>query len=297
MFSVLCLSLFLINQRRDILLKSHFRLLVVLTVLTWLHQVQGQYIFNHITADKGMPSNAVRTILRDDAGFIWIGTSNGLCRFDGSEYVWFRHDPSDATTICDNEIKTIMQDHEGRIWVGTGRGISTFLPSEGKFSHYHQTSTDKNAPSREKIKYLFEDQFHNIIIGPDALGIDMFDRETGVFTNYLPSEQVAAKPARFVNTLICYEPDPHDSAVIWFGSQLGVLQFNVVSKTWKHIPLQKENAENPSLFTTKENLIRAITVDKNGKLWLGTWGGGLCLLDPATEMFINTRIIPLFRLN
>jgi sensor histidine kinase YesM len=179
----------------------------------------------------------------------------------------------------------MIEDHKGRIWVGTGRGISTFVPAEGKFNHYHQTSTDQNAPSREKIKYLFEDKFHNIIIGPDALGIDMFDRETGVFTNYLPSEQVAAKPARFVNTLICYEPDPHDSAVVWFGSQLGVLQFNVISKTWKHILLKKENAEDPSLFTTKENLVRGIAVDKDGLLWLGTWGGGLCLLDPVTGKF------------
>ncbi|MBN2172597.1 MAG: histidine kinase [Bacteroidales bacterium] len=247
--------------------------------------LHSQYIFNTITADKGLPSNAVRTMLQDDAGFMWIGTGNGLCRFDGTEYVWFRHDPSDSTSICDNEVKTIMQDHEGRIWIGTGRGISNFMPSEGKFSHYHQTSPDKNAPSREKIKYLLEDQFHNIIIGPDAMGIDMYDRKTGVFTNYLPSEQIDAKPARFVNTLICYEPDPHDSTVIWFGSQLGVLQLNVLSKTWKHIPLKKENAENPSLFTTKENLVRGIAVDKDGKLWLGTWGSGLCLLDPNTGRF------------
>ncbi|MCB0806316.1 MAG: hypothetical protein KDC05_10995, partial [Bacteroidales bacterium] len=159
-------------------MKSHFRLWVVLMVLTWLNQVQGQYIFNQLTADKGLPASAVRTILRDDTGFIWIGTSNGLCRFDGTEYVWFRHDPSDTTSICDNDIKTMIQDHEGRIWVGTGRGISTFLPTEGKFSHFLQTPKDKNAPSREKIKYLFEDKFHNIIIGPDAMGIDMFDQKT-----------------------------------------------------------------------------------------------------------------------
>ena len=266
-------------------MKSNGKIVLLIIFLCWLDILHSQYIFNNITADKGLPSNAVRTMLQDDAGFIWIGTSNGLCRFDGSEYVWFRHDPADSASICDNDIKSIIQDHEGRFWIGTGRGISTFVAAEGKFSHYHQTSTDKNAPSREKIKYLFEDKFHHIIIGPDALGIDMFDRETGVFTNYLPSEQVAAKPARFINTLICYEPDPLDSAVVWFGSQLGVLQFNVINKSWKHIPLLKENAENPSLFTTKENLVRGIAVDNDGNLWLGTWGGGLCKLDPNTGKF------------
>jgi ligand-binding sensor domain-containing protein len=262
-----------------------FRLLVLLLIFIGLKEPQCQYIFNHITAEKGLPSSAVRCILSDDTGFIWIGTSNGLCRFDGMEYIWYRHDPSDSTSICDNDIKTIIQDNEGRIWAGTGRGISTFLPSEGKFSHFHQTSADENAPSREKIKYLFEDSFHNIIVGPDAMGIDIFDRKTGIFTNYLPSDQVEAKPARFVNTLICYEPDPFDSAVIWFGSQLGVLKLDTRSKSWEHIPLLKENAENPSLFTTKENLVRGIAIDQDGRLWLGTWGGGLCLMDPNTGKF------------
>jgi sensor histidine kinase YesM len=227
----------------------------------------------------------VRAIMKDDFGFVWIGTSNGLCRFDGSEYTWFRHDPSDTNTICDNDIKSLLQDHEGRIWVGTGRGISSFIPGKTNFTHYNEAPDNKNTPSSGKIKYLFEDKYHHLIVGYDALGIDLFDRNSNTFTNYLPSDQIFASPSRFINTLICYEPDPYDSTLIWFGSQLGVLQFNVISKTWKHFPLKKENAENQSMFTTKENLIRGITVNRDGKLWLGTWGSGLCLFDPETEKF------------
>ncbi len=250
-----------------------------------INVIRCQYIFNSLNIENGLPSNEVKGILKDNDGFVWIGTTNGLCRFDGSEILTLRHDASNPNSICDNDIKTIIQDHENRLWVGTGRGISSFMPGEAKYTHYSHNPQDSASLSKDKIKYLFEDRLGNIIAGPDAFGIDIFDRKTGKFSSYLPSSQIKAEPSRFINTLICYQVDPVEPNIIWFGSQLGVLKFDINEKSWRHIPLYKENANNPSLFTSKENAIRDLLVDNNGKLWLGTWGGGLCHLDPVTGKF------------
>lgn len=244
-----------------------------------------QYIFHNLTEEKGLPSNETRSVLKDREGFIWIGTRNGLCRFDGSEILTYRYHASDSNSICDNDVKTLIQDHTGILWIGTGRGVNTLNPETGMFRHYYHEPEDTGSLSKNKIKYLFEDAEGNIVIAPDAFGIDIFDRNTQGFTNHLPSSQISAEPSRFLNTLMSWEQDPIDSSIIWFGSQLGVLKFDIHTAIWQHIPLVVQNASDPALFTSKENLIRDILVDDNGKLWLATWGGGLCHMDPTTGKF------------
>ncbi|MBN1339386.1 MAG: histidine kinase [Bacteroidales bacterium] len=258
---------------------------------------RSQYIFNTLNQEKGLSSSEVRCVIKDGDGFIWIGTKNGLCRFDGSEIITYRHNPSDTGSICDNDIKGIIRDHTGKFWIGTGRGVNTLDPETDVFRHYFHQPGDTGSLSRNKIKYLFENSEGNIVIAPDAYGIDIYDRKTGKFENHLPSKQIDASPSRFLNTLMGYEEDPSDSSIIWFGSQLGVLKFDITTREWKHIQLSIHNSSDPALFTFKENLVRDILVDDDGKLWLATWGGGLCHLDPSSGKFDLYKYEPLLPVN
>jgi ligand-binding sensor domain-containing protein len=265
----------------------------ILTMLIWLWAgsfftvipVHGQYIFNVLNREKGLPSDEVSSVMKDADGFIWAGTRNGLCRFDGSEIHLLRHNPSDSNSICDNDVTSILQDREGRIWVATGRGISTFMPGEKHFRHYFAKPGDSTSLTKNKVKYLLESRSGHIIIGTDAYGIDIYDPKSRTFTNHLPSEQITVEQPRFINTLICAGPDPGNSHLVWFGSQLGLLRFNILTSEWQHFPLLVQNASDPGLFTSRENIIRALLADDSGKLWLGTWGGGLCHFDPETGRF------------
>lgn len=272
-------------------------LFVIILAVSLPGEGNSQYIFNNLTQEKGLPSNEIRSVVKDREGFVWIGTKNGLCRFDGSEIINYRHNPSDSSSICDNDIKSAILDHTGNIWIGTGKGLSLLEPETGKFHHYFHQPGDSGSLSRNKIKYLFENADGNIVIGPDAAGIDIMDHETGKFKNHLPSTQIEATPSRFLNTLMGYEMDPSDSTVIWFGSQLGVLKLNTKTGEWQHIQLTVNNASVPALFTSKENLVRDILVDDTGKIWLATWGGGLCHLDPITGRFDKYIYEPLMPVN
>ncbi|HQV30653.1 MAG TPA: two-component regulator propeller domain-containing protein [Calditrichia bacterium] len=77
-------------------------------------------VFERITIDQGLPTNYVNTIAQDKRGFMWFGTRNGLCRYDGREMRTYFHLPEDSTTLLANEIQFIFPDSRGRLWVAAG---------------------------------------------------------------------------------------------------------------------------------------------------------------------------------
>jgi len=66
----------------------------------------------------------VLKIFQDTKGFIWFGTRNGLNRYDGSEFVIYKHDPKDSLTLSDNHIWSLAEDNDRNLWVGTARGLN-----------------------------------------------------------------------------------------------------------------------------------------------------------------------------
>jgi ligand-binding sensor domain-containing protein len=245
----------------------------------------GQYLFQNLNEEKGLPSNQINCMMKDQAGFIWLGTKNGLCSFDGHEVTLFRHDPLDPNSVCDDDIKSIYKDCNGLIWIGTVRGISTYDPVMKRFTGYFHDPSDQMTLSNDKIQFITGNDSGFIFIATDANGLDIFDPGSGTFSNLLPSEQTQTKPARFVNTFIGYAHDPENSNITWFGTQAGILRFNSKSGTFTHYPVDSNGARDPEFVSQREQVIRDILIDDNGKFWLATWGGGLCHYDPATGKY------------
>src|ERR1700743_2634672 len=89
--------------------------------------VNGQpYYFNHYQVENGLSNNSVEYSIQDDDGFLWIGTINGLNRFDGYTFKTFYNDPGDTASIGSNFIRCLYNDKHGVIWVGTNKGVYTF---------------------------------------------------------------------------------------------------------------------------------------------------------------------------
>ena len=82
--------------------------------------------FDHLTRENGLPSNKVNSVIQDFQGFIWIGTTNGIARYDGHDMKIFRSIPGDASSLVDNTIFSIYQTSDSLIWIGTGNGLSTY---------------------------------------------------------------------------------------------------------------------------------------------------------------------------
>src|SRR5215510_9492694 len=101
------------------------RVILVLLILTLRLNAfeQAPYLyFNRVNADNGLSHNKVNCILQDQRGFIWMGTDDGLNRYDGRRFVIFRHEPNNKAGISGDIITDIIEDKQGVIWIATFDG-------------------------------------------------------------------------------------------------------------------------------------------------------------------------------
>ncbi len=98
-------------------------------------QAQSIYFKNYQTHD-GLSNSTVKCITQDVQGFLWLGTRNGLNRFDGNQFKIFRHNASDSTSIGSSSILSILTDSKGILWVGTTRGTYCYDPIKENFTPF-----------------------------------------------------------------------------------------------------------------------------------------------------------------
>lgn len=115
------------------------------------------YYFKNYQVQNGLSSNTITTILQDKKGFIWIGTRNGLNRFDGNTFKIFHNVLSDAQSLGSNSIFSLFEDEKEQLWVGTSSGIYLYDPQQERFSAF------KLIPPGE-VRYIAADNLNNIWI-------------------------------------------------------------------------------------------------------------------------------------
>ncbi|MEZ4767703.1 MAG: two-component regulator propeller domain-containing protein [Caldilineales bacterium] len=81
--------------------------------------------FDHLSPEVGLSDSTTLAITQDDQGFMWLGTQNGLNRYDGNDFVVYTHDPDDPNSLSHNVVTSIYADDEGGLWVGTRAAGST----------------------------------------------------------------------------------------------------------------------------------------------------------------------------
>src|SRR5512138_988433 len=99
--------------------------------------------FEHLTIEDGLSQNAGLAVFQDSKGYLWIGTQDGLNRYDGYSFHIYKHDPEDPNSLSHNSILAITEDKDGFLWIGTwGGGLNRFDPSTEKFVHYRYDAND-----------------------------------------------------------------------------------------------------------------------------------------------------------
>lgn len=263
--------------------------------------------FQHITNRDGLPVNAVETIFQDSHGFIWIGTIDGLSRFDGYRFTTYRHNQNDPTSLSHNHVSTIIEDTEGMLWIGTENGgVNRFNPQTETFTRYQANPNDPTSLVHNTVFSSFVDSQGALWFGslPQG-GLNHFDPATGEFTNYM-----------HLNSEI-----PHGAVwdieeaggLIWFITDNRLVNFDPVTITFTAFPpvenerrlgalLQDENGRfwfggSTGLYSfdlqteemTQElpNNVEALLLDENGRLWIGTSSEGIIIFDPHTGRIVE----------
>jgi len=131
----------------------------------------------------------VLALTRDDNGFVWIGTDDGLYRYDGYTLRPYRHDPNNPNSLSDNTVMTVFKDRTGNLWVGTGfGGLNRFDTATEAFTHYRHDASDNRTLSDDHVFSVYQDLSGALWIGTDG-GLNRLDTATGHFVRYLLDPQ------------------------------------------------------------------------------------------------------------
>jgi len=230
-----------------------------------------------------IPYNSILAITQDQEGYLWIGTFEGLIRYDGYESKRYYHRPKDSTSIGHNVISTIYVDETGTLWAGSRVGLNRYDTSCDCFSQY-QFKSKRN--KQGSISAITEDAEHNLLVAGG--GLFLYDRAQDKFIPY-PNDPTVSDSLNNENISVLLADRQNN---IWIGirsdyRQLmntgGLIRFNPAtgeSKRFVHEP------DNPNSLSA--NYVDALLEDEAGQIWVGTIKNGLHLYNPDSEDF--TRI-------
>lgn len=236
-------------------------------------------VFN---SQNGLPSDQVNTLVKDHLGFIWIGTREGLARFDGHQFDIFQHRRDDTTSIPNNWIEALLLDHNNRLWIGTSRGLCYYRPESRSFAPL-PTAVD-SLLIHERIHFLHQDQSKILWIGtPNRLV--RLDLERDSLTNFAFSVQPSDTTFDIARIKgIQSITSDEDQEILWVGTQSGLVKFNKSNHKYTWYPNYLPNQDAQYLA----NAIRRLHQLPNGKLLIGSWNGAY-LFDPYSGEFKAIR--------
>jgi ligand-binding sensor domain-containing protein len=235
--------------------------------------------FGHLSVEDGLSHTWVRSIVKDNQGFLWIGTAGGLNRYDGSRFVAYHHDPKDPGSLAGEVASTLFEDSHKRLWVGAG-GLNLYDRDRDRFER-HPLRRASNAQSDLVVRRISEDRQGRLWIGTGE-GLFRYDPETKISKLYGHDPRQAGSLS-------------YDNAVgllcdrrgrVWVGSD-GLDRYDEQTDTFVHVlegpggPRQlRRNANVGTLY------IHSMYEAQDGALWLGSLGeglgDGLIRFDPET---------------
>jgi signal transduction histidine kinase/ligand-binding sensor domain-containing protein len=223
--------------------------------------------FSRISKEKGLSNDSVRAMYQDRKGFLWLGTQDGLNRFDGTQYDVFRHHQEDPNSLSDNHILAITQDREDFLWIGTNSGgVNRLDPRTEKIDRYRHRESDPRSLSSDRVTAILQDQKGQVWIGTDD-GLNLWDQDSG-FIKFLPLGQADALPHARVECLF-----EDQSGALWIGTQRGLARMKP-----DHSGFEIWQAE-ARIDGLRNDFILSINQDQAGRLWIGTSNGLFHMLE------------------
>lgn len=252
-----------------------------------LPENQDRFSIEHFTPANGLVADKVISVAQDTMGYIWIGTQEGLHRYDGYTLRLYQHDPEDSLSLTNNTIEKIYVDQAGTLWVGTWNGLNRYDPRTDSFHQYYHDPEDTTSLSGIMVIDMHEDAQGRlwVAMGMGLGGLSRYDPETDTFVRYLsraddPYSLTANNPSRLYldrsGDLWIGMGSPFDWEVN-FGGLNRYDPDNDGFIRYLHEP------DNP--YSLAHNEIISLYEDQEGVFWVATWGGGVQFLDRETDRF------------
>ena len=232
------------------------------------HSPRPDLAFEHISVSQGLSNFTVTAMAQDKQGFLWLGTEDGLNKYDGYTFQQYLHNPYDSTTLPAPQVSCLLVDHTGTLWVGTPGGeIMIGDPARGDL-HRRAINTPGREGPPQSVGKFYEDR-KGVVWVATYDGVFRFDRPSDTFH---PVEGMS----HVIATSFAEDSDEH----VWIGlSSGGLLRWD------RGTHVVTRYTSTPGRTTTlPSNSVFRLAVDRQGVLWAAT-GAGLCRYDGTTDSF------------
>ncbi len=245
--------------------------------------------FDHLGIEDGLSESIILCITQDSQGFMWFGTADGLCRYDGYAFKVFKSNPNDSLSISNSYVQALHVDRNDNLWIGSLGGLDWYDPVTETFRHYPYSPAGSGRKIDFSVQSIYQNSDSVLWVGTIGGGLSKiaYRSEGGgaptvvdvtYFTTAGPGTQAISN-----NNVgaVCGNPDGNILAGTW---ELGV---NLLDQRKHEVTRYTYSPVDKGSISS--NFVRSVLVDRAATLWIGTESGGLNRFDPSSHSFLRYR--------
>jgi signal transduction histidine kinase/ligand-binding sensor domain-containing protein/CheY-like chemotaxis protein len=247
---------------------------LILILITSFHCSgrQDAMVFKNLTTNMGLSHGDVICICQDHTGYMWIGTADGLNKYNGIEFTVYKFNKKDSTTINNSYINSIYEDRQNNLWIGTSCGLCKYNRDNDNFERIDYNDNHNNRFAKS-VTEIYEDKSNRLWIGCGR-GVYLLDRENKVFN-------VCFEDYFYPDSLIsCTGIAEDEDGFIWISfkdsKDVGLIKYNPLSGN-----ITNHNSKDTEI-RLKENSIYSLMIDNNNNVWVGYVSKGLDVINANT---------------
>lgn len=261
-------------------MKPNKLLLIILLhlglIIQALPQTSGEVKFDHLTIEQGLSQSIVNSIAQDKYGFVWIGTEDGLNKYDGLS-VQVYHATADSFSIAGDWITAIYLDSDKQLWFCTKNGLSVYNDDTENFISFRHQVSDSSSISSNSLLSICEYE-GDLWVGTSDAGISRYNKQTKKFTHYQHDDANSkGLPGNRINALLV-----DHSNTLWIGTNQGLAKYNA---TKDNFVSYREGQSYRYLLPSDD--IRSLYQSGDNVLWVGTGEGGMSRFNKRKTRIIN----------